>query len=530
METPDNRQQESNRTGEGSSSRTNRSRRQGRRPSGGAAQSEGTSLETGKGERKRVVKRHGGQQPAGQQRRNSEGQNFKKVSQITAHNITGNRANKSLQKELGVEGAPSRGSRIPASGQRVAQDRAERTENVKQGGQRRRVRRKPVASKEEQKGSSNEGHPEVKVSEIEGKEKVNGRQNNQKEGDTPQNRRRRKPVSKERDGQKPQAQGEDTREQKGRPGGRNTRPVSRYKYMKIELDDDYEGKTEATLICRRAPRNASRAVLYIPGFSDYFFQDYIAQWYIRKGFNFYALELRKYGRSIMDHQKPNNVRELKEYFEEMEQAIHLIKNVENNRQLLLHAHSMGALVTMLYGDFVSGTGNVNGYVLNSPFLDFNVSGFQRMLVPLIARMGKLMPNMKAPVKLPEVYGQSLHRSAKGKHNFDLKYKPLEGNPITMGWVHAVKNGHDKIHQGLQIEAPILVMHSDKSMRLSGWDKQALHCDTVLDVNQIKRWAPKLGHHVEMVEIKNGMHDLFLSDRDVQVEVFAALDRWINETF
>ena len=46
------------------------------------------------------------------------------------------------------------------------------------------------------------------------------------------------------------------------------------------------------------PRH-SRAVLYLHGRSDYFFQTHLAQAYLDAGFEFYALDLRACGRAVL---------------------------------------------------------------------------------------------------------------------------------------------------------------------------------------------------------------------------------------
>jgi pimeloyl-ACP methyl ester carboxylesterase len=54
----------------------------------------------------------------------------------------------------------------------------------------------------------------------------------------------------------------------------------------------------ATLV-RRLPANRSRtAVLYVHGWNDYFFQTHLADHLTDLGFDFYAVDLRRYGRSL----------------------------------------------------------------------------------------------------------------------------------------------------------------------------------------------------------------------------------------
>ena len=54
-------------------------------------------------------------------------------------------------------------------------------------------------------------------------------------------------------------------------------------------------------------------MLYLHGFNDYFFQTHLADAWLEAGFDFYALDLRKYGRSLGEHQTPNYITSLEAY-------------------------------------------------------------------------------------------------------------------------------------------------------------------------------------------------------------------------
>ena len=66
--------------------------------------------------------------------------------------------------------------------------------------------------------------------------------------------------------------------------------------------------------------------------------------------------------------------------------------------------------------------------------------------------------------LPEstVYGSSLHTSGTGEWDYDLDLKPLTGFPVTVGWLNAVRRGHARLHRGLDVGVPSLVLRSDKT--------------------------------------------------------------------
>ena len=47
--------------------------------------------------------------------------------------------------------------------------------------------------------------------------------------------------------------------------------------------------------------------------------------FLKKDYHFYALDLRKYGRSILQNHKANNVRDLSEYYEDIDSALAIIR-------------------------------------------------------------------------------------------------------------------------------------------------------------------------------------------------------------
>src|SRR5699024_7328398 len=67
-------------------------------------------------------------------------------------------------------------------------------------------------------------------------------------------------------------------------------------------------RPEAVLVQQREPTQGRRAVLYLHGFSDYFFQTGHAERWAAAGFDFYALDLRLSGRAIGDRPRPGDVR------------------------------------------------------------------------------------------------------------------------------------------------------------------------------------------------------------------------------
>jgi alpha-beta hydrolase superfamily lysophospholipase len=300
-----------------------------------------------------------------------------------------------------------------------------------------------------------------------------------------------------------------------------------YEAIELPLGTDEEGEVVATLVRRRATDPSRRAVLYVHGFVDYFFQKHLADFYVERGFDFYALDLRKYGRSLRPHQTPNFVRSLSEYFTEIDEAVRIAREEDGHDVLLVNGHSTGGLVAALWADRVRGKGVLDGLFLNSPFLDINEPLPMRKLGAGLARaLGRRFPSAKLPAGVADAYVRSIHRDHDGEWEFDLEWKPLVGFPVRAAWLAAVRRGQLRLHAGLGIDVPVLVMTSTRSVRRKPGVADLSGADVILDVEQMARWAPRLGRHVTLVRIEGGMHDLVLSAKPVRDQVFGELSRWI----
>ena len=58
-------------------------------------------------------------------------------------------------------------------------------------------------------------------------------------------------------------------------------------------------------------------MLYVHGWSDYFFQKRLARFWTSRGARFFALDLRKYGRSLHEGQTPGYITDLATYDEDI---------------------------------------------------------------------------------------------------------------------------------------------------------------------------------------------------------------------
>lgn len=304
-----------------------------------------------------------------------------------------------------------------------------------------------------------------------------------------------------------------------------------YERQTIDLGRDDEGPVVATLVRRRAEPPTRRAVLYVHGFVDYFFQTHLADFFVDRGWDFYAIDLRKYGRSLLPHQTPNFCRRLTEYFPELDEAARIIRDEDGHDTLLVNAHSTGGLITPLWTHARRDAGIVDGLFLNSPFFDFNAAWLSRRPgLAALAAMGRRRPYRLVPVPSDPAYAKSLHADHNGEWRFDLSLKPMGGFGVRAGWLNAVREGHRRIRAGLDIRVPVMVASSAASFRRGQLKNLINSSDVVLDVAHMAQWAPRLGRHVTLVRFEGGLHDLVLSPPPVRAKVFHELERWMGAYF
>jgi alpha-beta hydrolase superfamily lysophospholipase len=299
----------------------------------------------------------------------------------------------------------------------------------------------------------------------------------------------------------------------------------------LALGEDDEGAVTATLVTRRADQPTGAAVLYVHGFVDYFFQTHLADFFVAKGIDFYALDLRKYGRSLQPHHTPNFCCDLREYYGELDEAVRIIRAEDGHDRLLVNGHSTGGLLAALWAHDRRADDVVDALFLNSPFLDLNAPPLvKKFVTPVAVQLGRYRPRADLRLGLNQVYGRSIHRDHEGEWEYDLAWKPVQAFPVRAGWLRAIRQGHARVHNGLDIAVPVFVACSTVSYKLARWGDAARAADSVLDVDHIARWTPALGRHTTLVRVEGGMHDLTLSPAPVRTALFAAVERWMGAYF
>lgn len=296
----------------------------------------------------------------------------------------------------------------------------------------------------------------------------------------------------------------------------------------IQMPNDYEGEVVCTLVKKPELPDVKQAILYIHGYNDYFFQKQLGDSVVAHGYNFYALDLRKYGRSIRPNQDPFFCKNLNEYFADIDTALATIR-IEGNTKIVLMAHSTGGLITPYYLQSKKGKLPVEGLILNSPFLDWNFGWFQKNIVmPVVAFIGKYFPDLTVQGYGDASYAHSLLKQFKGEWEYDTDWKMINGHPKKAGWIYSIQEGQKKIQKGIQLKCPVLVMSSNKSFpETKEWNNEYRTSDIVLSVHDIQKYGMKLGNYVTRDTIQNGIHDLILSEKVYRDHTYRTVFDWLN---
>ena len=299
-----------------------------------------------------------------------------------------------------------------------------------------------------------------------------------------------------------------------------------YEMMTLALGEDYEGVVTATLVRRAADQKGRRAVLYVHGYNDYFFHKHVADFYAGLGISFYALDLRKHGRSLLPRQTAYLCLSLREYYPEIDAAVGMMKR-QGHELILVTGHSTGGLVVSLWAAEGGRRDLADALILNSPDLSSGVPALVQFAVDPISRMiARRNPAAAFPLRLSSPYSRSLHRSYQGEWDFNTAWKSVHGTQLRMAWLASVHAGQRRVRHGLRLDVPVLVLCATASGNRKTPPPDLFAADIVLDVGRMAQLAPRLGRNVTCIRIPGAIHDVFLSQPAARRRAFDALSNWL----
>lgn len=309
-----------------------------------------------------------------------------------------------------------------------------------------------------------------------------------------------------------------------------------FQQLTLPLGEDVEGDIVATLV-RALPDAvpwwrlggdrrplADVDVLYVHGWSDYFFQKRLARFWTDRGARFFALDLRKYGRSLRPGQTPGYITDLAEYDADIAAALEA-RGDAAGRRLVLLGHSTGGLILSLWAS--RHPRQVDAVILNAPWLEFQLGAARAAITPMVELHARLRPMEPAPQVDLGYYTRAQREVADPDDPVEVNplWRPEQAMTVHAAWLRAVLAGHAAVSRGLDIAVPVCVLLSARSALPTRWSDELTSADSVLVVDDIARAALKLGRSVTVERIDGALHDVFLSRRDVRTEAYERLDSW-----
>lgn len=327
----------------------------------------------------------------------------------------------------------------------------------------------------------------------------------------------------------------------------------------IPLPDDEEGKQVATII-RYLPENDPDAIpapdqakksaipcftfLYIHGWNDYYFQRELARHVAVAGGAFYALDLRKYGRSLRLWQTSGWTDDIAVYDEEIGLAKEIIEAECPGLPFLISGHSTGGLVASYWAK--RHPRDLAGMVLNSPWIEMPKGISQRKMLACLAAIG-MYKNPKGIFPFQD--GDSLYADSisQGWSEVDGEYPTeweewkqdpaVQGWPIQLfwkgrgefylrfGWGLAITKAQAENLLLAPLEVPVF-MATAKESHLNMGKPEVLRSDTVLNVETMGANAWKISTKLSYYRFAGG-HDLLVSYPPVRQEFWQAFHSWIT---
>ncbi len=288
-----------------------------------------------------------------------------------------------------------------------------------------------------------------------------------------------------------------------------------YEARKVDQGEQFDGPCLSTIVRLRAKEKSHRGILYVHGFNDYFFQSEMGRRFVDSGFHFYAVDLRRYGRSRLPWQYPFNIRDLRKYYDDIDSAIAQMRR-DGIDDITLFGHSTGGLTVTSYAVDKSDAIPVRRVVTDSPFYAWNFNAtYRHLLIPAVRNLSAIIKDAKIKQSKCDGYAYSLLKQYDGEWTYDTEWKMIYSPPVTFSWTGQIQSAQNRIKSHAdRLRVPLLVMHSSRKVEGCAFEPDFRYGDAVLDPSMIQEVAGKIRgkspRPVVICTIDSGMHNLILS--------------------
>jgi alpha-beta hydrolase superfamily lysophospholipase len=269
----------------------------------------------------------------------------------------------------------------------------------------------------------------------------------------------------------------------------------------------------------------SGALLYVHGWSDYFFNQELMHFATARGYRFYALDLPEHGRSLTAGEMPGFVGSAEHYLESVGAAVEAVRE-DSGRPPVLMGHSTGGLAAALYAQ--RNEQRLAGVVLSSPWLvAHGGAATGRLLEAALRPAAMRWPRGRLPLPARGYFWRAVAKEAGGEWELREDLRPRNAFPVRLGWLHGVLEGQRMLRTGPRLRVPVLLLASTTSDTGLVWREHMRERDAVLSIAPMRRAAAGLCDDLDEALVEGGLHDVLLSSGAVRAEAYARLGRWLD---
>lgn len=267
------------------------------------------------------------------------------------------------------------------------------------------------------------------------------------------------------------------------------------------------------------------ALLYVHGWSDYYFNTELADFVAARGWRFYALDLPEHGRSLRPGSLPGYVPSAAHYLSSIDAALDVLAS-EGGDPVVLMGHSTGGLAVALEAQ--ARPQRLAALVLSSPWLvPHGGRAAGRVLEIALAGRAASQPHQVLPLPSRGYFWKAVAREAGGEWELREDFRPRTAFPIRAGWLHGILAAQRELLAGPPISVPTLLLASTRSDTGLIWREHMRSRDAVLPIGPMRRASRAICSSLDEVLVDGGLHDVLLSAPDVRRSAYARLGAWLD---
>ena len=297
------------------------------------------------------------------------------------------------------------------------------------------------------------------------------------------------------------------------------------RYRRPGVSADGGAAASRTMDDAVGPGGRARSLVYVHGWSDYFFNLELARFAAGLGLAFFALDLPEHGRSIGHGTVPGFVGSAEHYLESVGAAVRAAA-AETGSSPVLMGHSTGGLAAALFAQ--RSPREASGLVLSSPWLAPHGGPLAgRVLEAALGPASARWPRASLPLPPRGFYWRAVAKEAGGEWDLRSDLRPRNAFPVRVGWLHGVLEAQRALRAGPRISMPALLLASSASDTGLVWREHMRSRDAVLSIAPMRRAAAALCTDLEEAIIEGGLHDVLLSAPAVRHAAYARLGSWLG---